>query len=98
MIFVTFEFNTKDFEIEYTESESAHSVLWERHCHSQYEMIAVAEGDITVTLEGQNYRLKENQILIVPPLFYHSVKANGEGSYRRITALFGADIIPSVLR
>lgn len=95
---MTFEFNTKDFEIEYTESESAHSVLWERHCHSQYEMIAVAEGDITVTLEGQNYRLKENQILIVPPLFYHSVKANGEGSYRRITALFGADIIPSVLR
>ena len=95
---MTSAFNTKDFEIEYIESETAHSVLWERHCHAKYEMIAVAEGDITVMLEGQNYRLQKNQIIIIPPLFYHSVQANGEGSYRRITALFGTDAIPGVLR
>jgi AraC-like DNA-binding protein len=95
---VTFELNTKDFEIEYIESETAYSFLWERHCHAKYEMIAVAEGDITVMLEGQNYRLKKNQVIIIPPLLYHSVKANSEGSYRRITALFGTDAIPGVLR
>lgn len=95
---MTFEFNTKEFEIEYVESETACSVFWERHCHAKYEMIAVAEGDITVMLEGQNYRLNKNQVIIIPPLFYHSVKANGEAWYRRITALFGADAIPSVLR
>jgi hypothetical protein len=49
-------------------------------------------------LEGQNYRLKNNQAIIIPPLFYHSVTANGEGSYHRITALFGADAIPGILR
>ena len=92
------ELNTKEFDIGYIESKTAHSVLWERHCHSKYEMIAVAEGDITVMLEGQSYRLKKNQIIIIPPLFYHSVAANGEGSYRRITALFGSDAIPSVLQ
>ena len=89
---------TKDFEMEYIESKIDHSILWENHCHAKYEMIAVAEGDITVMLEGQKYRLKENQIIIIPPLFYHSVTANGEGSYRRITALFGIDAIPSVLQ
>ena len=89
---------TKDFEMEYIESKIDHSILWENHCHAKYEMIAVAEGDITVMLEGQKYRLKENQVIIVPPLFYHSVTANGGERYRRITALFGIDAIPSVLQ
>lgn len=93
-----YSFKTKDYEVEYIESEIGHPVLWESHCHAQYEMIAVADGDITVVLEGQNYRLKNNQAIIIPPLFYHSVTANGEGSYHRITALFGADAIPEILR
>jgi hypothetical protein len=84
--------------MEYIESVMDHSILWENHCHAKYEMIAVEEGDITVLLEGQKYRLKKNQIIIIPPLFYHSVTANGEGSYRRITALFGPDAIPRVLQ
>ncbi len=87
-----------DFEFEYIESKIDHPILWESHCHAKYEMIAVAEGDITVMLEGQNYRLQKNQILIIPPLFYHSVTANEKGSYRRITALFGLDSIPNVLQ
>ena len=92
------ELKTKDFEMEYIESKIDHPILWENHCHAKYEMIAVAEGDITVMLEGQKYRLKENQIIIIPPLFYHSVTANGGVCYRRITALFGIDVIPSVLQ
>ena len=92
------ELKTKDFEMEYIESKIDHPILWENHCHAKYEMIAVAEGDITVILEGQKYRLKENQIIIVPPLFYHSVPANGGERYRRITALFGLDAIPSALQ
>ena len=98
VIFVTFGFNANNFEMEYIESVIDHSILWENHCHAKYEMIAVEEGDITVLLEGQKYRLKKNQIIIIPPLFYHSVTANGEGSYRRITALFGLDAIPRVLQ
>ena len=89
---------TLDFELQYVESKISHPILWESHCHAQYEMIAVEEGDITVMLEGQSYRLQKNQIIIIPPLFYHSVMANGEGNYRRITALFGINAIPSVLQ
>jgi hypothetical protein len=94
---MTYRFRTDDFQIEYTESEILHSILWESHCHAQYEMIAVIDGDITVMLEGQKYRLQKNQIIIIPPLFYHSITANEEGSYRRITALFGSNTIPSEL-
>ncbi len=87
-------FKTENFNLEYTESEINHPVLWESHCHSQYEMIAVSEGDITVTLEGQKYVLKENQVIIIPPLCYHFVTANEKGIYRRITALFSIDAVP----
>jgi len=98
VVFVIYSVKTNDFEFEYIESKIDHPILWESHCHAQYEMIAVADGDITVMLEGQKYRLQKNQIIIIPPLFYHSVTANGEGNYRRITALFGIDAIPSVLQ
>ena len=91
-------FQTEDFQIEYSESVICPSILWESHCHARYEMIAVLDGDITAMLEGQNYRLQKNQIIIIPPLFYHSITANEEGAYRRITALFGIDAIPSVLQ
>ena len=98
VVFVIYSVKTNDFEFEYIESKIDYPILWENHCHAQYEMIAVADGDITVMLEGQKYRLQKNQIIIIPPLFYHSVTANGEGSYRRITALFGFDAIPSALQ
>ena len=85
MIILVYEFNTSEFKIKYTESLIEQPVLWESHCHSQFEMIAIADGDITVVLEGQNYRLKKNQIIIIPPLCYNSVMSNEKGNYRRIT-------------
>ena len=88
----------KEFKIEYTESEIEEAVLWESHCHTQFELIAVAEGDVSVMLEGKNHRLKEGQVLIIPPLHYHSVTANGKGKYSRVTALFDSSAIPSVLK
>ena len=93
-----YSIKTNHFDFEYIESEIDHPNLWENHCHAKYEMIAVADGDITVMLEGQKYRLQKNQIIIIPPLFYHSVTANEEGSYRRITALFEPDAIPGILQ
>lgn len=90
--------DTDRFHLEYTESELEHPILWESHCHAQYEIIAVTDGDITVMLEGENYRLKKNQLIIIPPLFYHSVTANDTEKYSRITALFDIEAIPKVLQ
>jgi len=92
------DFKSNEFDVQYIESNIEQPILWESHCHSQYEMIAVAEGDITVMVEGQSCRLKKNQILIVSPLLYHYVTANEKGIYCRITALFGVDVIPNKLR
>ena len=91
-------FSIDQFTLEYIQSAVDHPVLWESHCHMQYELIGVAEGDITVMLEGRNCRLTKNQAIIIPPLAYHSVTANKKGTYRRITALFSIDTIPPALQ
>lgn len=90
-------FDTGRFGVEYSESEVFSPVLWESHCHTEFEMIAVLEGDVTVMLEGKSHRLQKNRIAIIPPLSYHAITANEKGLYRRITALFNEDAIPEVL-
>ena len=83
------------FLFEYLESYVEDTVLWERHCHIFFEMITVLEGWITIVVEGQSYTVKRNQTIIIPPLCYHTVSAEQKGVYRRITATFYAEAIPS---
>lgn len=90
-------FETEKFRFEYLESHTESSVLWESHCHSDFEMIAVMEGDISIMLEGKNYRLTEKQVAIIFPLSYHTVTSNKQGVYKRVTAQFGQKAIPDVV-
>ena len=92
------ELKTKSFQIEYTEKEINSLVLWDNHCHSQFEMIGILEGDITILLEGTPYRVSQSQAVIIPPLAYHTITANKGGSYRRLTALFEDEALPHALR
>ncbi len=90
-------FLTPKFEFSYSDSHVESHVLWENHCHARYEMIAVLEGDISIILEGRRYRLTENQVVMIPPLSYHTVTANKQGAYKRITAFFDLHAVPDVL-
>ncbi len=95
---MTFGSGKSRFEIEYIESDIAQSVLWENHCHAQFEMIAVLKGDVNVIIEGRSCRLKEKNYIIIPPLCYHSVNSNGNGAYHRVTVLFDIEAVPDVLQ
>ena len=91
-------FKTQNFELDYMENHIKSNVLRENHCHSDYEMLAVIEGDVNIMLEGRSYRLTENQIIIIPPLRYHTVTANKKGKYKRMTAFFDISAVPDVLK
>lgn len=92
---VSMRLDTDFFKIEYVESNVDSSVLWESHCHARFEMIGVLEGDVNVMIEGSVYRLTENQAIFIPPLCYHTLTANRQERYRRITVLFDGDAIPA---
>ena len=89
---------TEHYRFAYVQSVVDPLVLWESHCHARFELIGVVEGDITVTLEGKNYRLIGNQAMIVPPLCYHTITANKQGNYQRVTVLFDTSAIPTPLQ
>ena len=72
-ISITHRFQTDGFLFEYTEHMIDNPVLWDSHCHAQFEMIAVLEGDISIMLEGRSYRLTEKQTVIIPQLLYHTM-------------------------
>ena len=88
---------TDRFAIDYRESQIDSSVLWESHCHAQFELIGVLEGDVSIAIEGRDYRLNEGQVAIIPPLCYHTITANERQRYRRMTVLFDREAIPYVL-
>ena len=50
-----YSFRTDNFLFEFIESQIDNNVLWESHCHPQYELIAVFEGDISIMIEGRSY-------------------------------------------
>ena len=81
-----YELKTERFEIQYIESK-IDNFAWESHCHSRFEMIAVVEGEVSIMLEGTSYRIKPEQAIIIPPLCYHSIRADTAKPYKRVTAL-----------
>jgi AraC-like DNA-binding protein len=89
--------NAEGFEVYYREDEIANEVLWENHCHAHFELIAVVTGDVRITSEGREYRLRAGDAILLPPLCYHIVSAGKKCTYRRLTAAFDEGALPRVL-
>ena len=90
--------DTERYRFAYAQSVVTPLVLWESHCHARFELIAVLEGDISIMMEGKNYRLVNHQAMIIPPLCYHTITVNKQGRYHRVTALFDVSAIPVPLQ
>ncbi len=88
------ELQTDKFYIQYKDDIIGNSLIWETHCHDQFEMIIVLDGRINVTLEGRDFKLEQNEMIVVPPLCYHAISANKSERYKRITILFDSNAIP----
>lgn len=86
------------FQIEYKEEDVSGALLWESHCHANFEVIAVLEGDITLALEGNRYRIAAGECALISPLAYHTVSANRQGRYCRVTMQIDSSAIPAPLR
>ena len=72
--------------------------IFENHCHARYETIAVFEGKMSIVVDGERYTLGAGEIIVIPPLAYHSVFALGDITYKRATFLFGESVIPKEIR
>ncbi|MBQ9070742.1 MAG: helix-turn-helix transcriptional regulator [Clostridia bacterium] len=85
----------ENIRISYREQFTPGEEIFENHCHARYEMIAVFEGKVTIVVDKGKYTLRQGEIVIIPPLVYHSVFAEDELTYKRATLLFDSSLIPS---
>jgi YesN/AraC family two-component response regulator len=54
------------------------------HKHDNYEIMLFLEGDVSNMIGGTSYKLKPNDLFIIPPGIFHQVKIDAnKGAYRR---------------
>lgn len=92
------EIKAAEYLLTYKKRKMTDGLSIESHCHAQYEMIAVLEGEVSIVSNGNQSSLSGGDMIIIPPLVYHTVKANGDVDYRRVTLLFDICAVPPVLR
>lgn len=63
------------------------------HIHDAYELLFLAKGDVTYTVEGKAYHLRKGSLVITKPLKVHSVTFQAPSEYERYDILFDADIL-----
>ena len=88
----------ENMRVSYREGTLDGEHIFENHSHTRYEMIAVFEGKISIVADNEKYMLGAGEIIMIPPLTYHSVFTVGDITYKRATVLFDESLIPSEIR
>lgn len=58
------------------------------HWHEEMELIAVAEGQGNITVQGERYHVGPGDILVIPPQMLHGIEQQGEHSMEYFNILF----------
>ncbi len=79
--------------IHHTVSPTPNQKSFERHCHSGYELIYVTQGIGKYVVEGVEYPLLPNTILLLRPYEYHYVCPQESHTYERYVVHFSEKIL-----
>ncbi len=72
-------------------TERPDSADFERHCHGMYEMIYVLRGQGSYMVEGTEYPLQPNTVMLLLPYEYHYVRLEEDAPYERCVINFSPD-------
>ena len=68
---------------------------FERHCHSNYELLYVVEGEGRYMVEGEELPLGRGTLIIMHPYQYHWVSLRDDRPYERYVVNFSrSDLLP----
>ena len=68
---------------------------FESHCHNDYELLFVCKGNGKYVVEGAEYPLEPNTVMLFRPHEYHYVCPDKNSAYERYIVNFSRDILPS---
>lgn len=81
-----------DLAANYSETEGT-SADFEIHYHNIYELYYFVDGDADYFVEGKQYHLLPNSILLLSPYVLHGVRVNSHKTYKRFSVHFDVDSI-----
>lgn len=62
------------------------------HTHNAYELLYIVSGDVTHIIEDRKYKLKSGDLVIIPPLHYHTLQIDSSAYYDRYNILFNPEV------
>ncbi len=71
---------------------SARNILFPDHIHMVYEIMIVQKGEITTTIDNDEYLLREGDCAVIFPLQHHSFSVDDESMVK--ICLFSTDFVP----
>ena len=63
------------------------------HTHNFPELLFLREGDVNFILDGKQYRLQKNDLVIIPPMAVHEVRFESDRSYERHDIIFDEELV-----
>ena len=66
------------------------------HTHDVCEMIFLKSGNISAVIDGKEFKMHENSLVIFKPGVVHRIKINGKCTYNRYCILFDPNRIASL--
>ena len=82
----------------HTYTEHPDAKVFERHCHSVYELLYVVQGEGVCRVEGGEYPLQAGHIFLFRPNEYHYVCPSREHPYERYVIHFPLSMLPVSVR
>ena len=69
-----------------------------RHCHEGYELLYVVQGEGRYVIEGEEYALCPNSLLLIPPHVFHYAKVDLSKTYERCVINFKEEVFSTEVR
>lgn len=66
---------------------------FERHCHNDYELLYVVRGEGKYIVEGAEYPLRPNTLILIRPLEFHYFRPDSNHVYERYVISFAKEAL-----
>ena len=86
--------STKNIRYSHSRFEAAPHNVASRHCHDQYEILFLIEGEGRYIVEGCEYTIMPGGVMFTRPFEYHCIELNREKPYERSLIQFSLSGLP----
>lgn len=86
-------YSDSDFLFNHTRIEKPNDETFQFHTFDVYEIIFLKSGNIKAVIDGKEYKLYENSLVIFRPNLVHRIKIEDDTPYERYDILFDEKII-----